>query len=88
MDWIAMCALLGFCLLWLTISYDIGCQWKKTLKRRMEKMPEHLRLPLDDIKWQCALPVWHAGSHEDDCRDSNSLSVKPGVGKSDGEGVE
>ncbi|KAJ7887149.1 hypothetical protein B0H13DRAFT_2342514 [Mycena leptocephala] len=88
MDWIAICALMGFCLLWLTISYDISCQWKRTLVKRMEKMPEHMRLPLDKIKWQCALPVWHAGSHEEDCRDANSLSVKPGVGKSDGEGIE
>jgi hypothetical protein len=47
-----------------------------------------MQLPLDKIKWQCALPVWHAGSHEDDCRNANSLSVKPGVGKSDGEGIE
>lgn len=54
----------------------------------MEKMPEHLRLPLADIKLQCALPVWHAGSHEEACQDENSLSFKPGVGKSDGEGVE
>ncbi|KAJ7728446.1 hypothetical protein DFH07DRAFT_969878 [Mycena maculata] len=88
MDYIALCALAGFCLLWLTLSYDIACQWKMRLPQRMEKMPEHLRLPLKDIKWQCALPVWHAGSHEGDCQNENSLSVKPGVGMSDGEGVE
>ncbi|KAJ6459360.1 hypothetical protein C8R47DRAFT_1226636 [Mycena vitilis] len=88
MDWIALCALMGFCLLWLTISYDISCQWKRIWAERMKKMPKEMRLPLEKIKWQCALPVWHAGSHEDDCRDANSLSVKPGVGKTDGEGVE
>ncbi|KAJ7727679.1 hypothetical protein DFH07DRAFT_757637, partial [Mycena maculata] len=70
------------------ISYDIACQWHKHLRERMEKMPEHLRLPLDKIKLQCALPVWHVGSHDEDCQNSFSLSFKPGVGKSDGEGVE
>lgn len=88
MDYILLCALLGFCLLWLTISYDIGCQWRKHLPERMKKLPEHLRLPLDNIKWQVALPVWHAGSHEESCQSENSLSFKPGVGKSVGEGVE
>lgn len=34
------------------------------------------------------MPVWHTGSHEEECRNTHSLSVKPGVGKSDGEGVE
>ncbi|KAJ7712961.1 hypothetical protein DFH07DRAFT_974842 [Mycena maculata] len=88
MDFIALCALLGFCLLWLTISHDIACQWHKHLRERMEKMPEHLQLPLDKIKLQCTLPVWHAGSHDEDCQNTFSLSFKPGVGKSDGEGVE
>ncbi|KAJ7178679.1 hypothetical protein C8R43DRAFT_1118051 [Mycena crocata] len=88
MDWILLNALLGFTLLWLTISYDISCQWKKNLNTRMSKMPEHLHLPLDDINLQTALPVWHAASHEEECQNANSLSVKPGVGKSDGEGVE
>lgn len=88
MDFILFCALLGFTLLWLTISYDIACQWQKTLLARISKLPEALQLPMKDIKWQCALPVWHAGSHEEDCRNTHSLSVKQGVGKSDGEGVE
>ncbi|KAJ7715521.1 hypothetical protein B0H16DRAFT_1477307 [Mycena metata] len=86
MDFILFSALLNFSLFWLTISYDIACQWHKNLLARMEKLPAPLQLPMKDIKWQCALPVWHAGSHEEDCRNTHSLSVKPGVGKSDGEG--
>ncbi|KAJ6567629.1 hypothetical protein DFH09DRAFT_1247212 [Mycena vulgaris] len=41
-----------------------------------------------NITLQCALPVWHAASHEDTCQNANSLSFKVGVGKSDGEGME
>ncbi|KAJ7774517.1 hypothetical protein DFH07DRAFT_732456 [Mycena maculata] len=88
MDYIVMSALAGFTLMLLTISYDIACQWQKNLKERNAKMPESVCLPLESFTFQCALPVWHAASHEEDCKDANSLSFKPGVGKSDGEGVE
>ncbi|CAK5265239.1 unnamed protein product [Mycena citricolor] len=88
MAFIVFSALLGFSLMWLTLSYDIGCQWKLNLKTRMEKLPESLHLPLDKMKIQCGLPVWHAASHNADCQSTNSLSFKPGVGKTDGEGIE
>jgi hypothetical protein len=88
MDYIVMAALAGFSLMLLTISYDIACQWKAHLAERTAKLPLEMCLSLNDIKLQCALPVWHAGSHNEDCRDTNSLSFKPGVSKSDGEGVE
>lgn len=88
MDFIVASALAGFALLLLTISYDIACQWKTNLPKRMEKLPDDLRLPLDSVKLQCALPVWHAASHVEDCQNANSLSFKTGVRKSDGEGVE
>ncbi|KAJ7457546.1 hypothetical protein B0H11DRAFT_1738205 [Mycena galericulata] len=88
MDFIVMAALAGFSLLLLTISYDIACQWKINLRERNAKLPAEIRLPMDKIQVQCALPVWHAGSHNAECANANSLSFKPGVGKSDGEGVE
>ncbi|KAJ7097104.1 hypothetical protein B0H15DRAFT_945777 [Mycena belliarum] len=88
MDFIVLSALFGFSLMLLTISYNIACQWKKGLPERNAKMPSAIRLPLDTFTYQCALPVWHAASHNEDCQNENSLSFKSGVGKSDGEGVE
>ncbi|KAJ7901379.1 hypothetical protein B0H13DRAFT_2515755 [Mycena leptocephala] len=88
MDYIVLSALMGFNLMLLLISYDIACQWKQNLAERNAKLPRELRLPLENIKLTCALPVWHAASHNEDCHDDNSLSFKPGVGKSDGEGIE
>ncbi|KAJ7431124.1 hypothetical protein FB451DRAFT_1321146 [Mycena latifolia] len=88
MDFIVMSALRGFSLKMLTISYDIACQWQTNLKERINKLPQEMRLPLDSIRLQCGLPVWHAASHNEECQNQNSLSFKPGVGKSDGEGVE
>ncbi|KAK6988081.1 CxC2 domain-containing protein [Favolaschia claudopus] len=88
MDWIVLAALAGFSLLWLTISYDIGCQWKLHFPERMKQLPREMHLPLQDINIQFGLPVWHAASHNEDCQNQNSLSFRPGVGRSDGEGVE
>ncbi|KAJ7836459.1 hypothetical protein B0H14DRAFT_3460680 [Mycena olivaceomarginata] len=62
MDYIIMSVLIRFMLLWLTLSYDIACQWKVRLPERMKKLPDAIQLPLDDIKLQGALPVWHASS--------------------------
>jgi hypothetical protein len=87
MDFVVMASLAGLTLLLLTISYNITCQWKIHLKERLEKLPKDMQLP-PDIKLQCALLVWHAGSHNNDCQNENSLSFKPGVGKSNGEGIE
>ncbi|KAK7053548.1 CxC2 domain-containing protein [Favolaschia claudopus] len=88
MDFIVLAALAGFTLLWLTISYDIGCQWKINFSSRLKLLPSEMRDTLKDVKVQFALPVWHAGSHNEDCQNENSLSFRPGVGRSDGEGVE
>jgi hypothetical protein len=88
MDFIVLLALAGFALLWLIISYDITCQWKLNLAECIGRLPSDMRLPLDTIKIQYALPVWHTGSHNEECQNDNSLSFKVGVGKTDGEGVE
>ncbi|KAK6992838.1 CxC2 domain-containing protein [Favolaschia claudopus] len=88
MDWIVLAALAGFSLLWLTISYDIGCQWKINFLQRMKQFPPEMCLPVDDMNMQFGLPVWHAASHNEDCQTQNSLSFRPGVGRSDGEGIE
>ncbi|KAJ7429083.1 hypothetical protein B0H11DRAFT_1769987, partial [Mycena galericulata] len=88
MDYIVMAAVAGLALMMLTISYDIACQWRKNLPERMEKLPRAIRLDLTKTELQTGLPVWHASSHELECSNKNSLSFLPGVGKSDGEGVE
>ncbi|KAJ7126593.1 hypothetical protein C8R43DRAFT_1134919 [Mycena crocata] len=88
MDYILMSALAGFDLMELTVSYDIACQWRKRLAERLQKLPEDMRLDIEHILFQCGLPVWHALSHEAECTNKNSLSFKPGVAKSDGEGIE
>jgi hypothetical protein len=86
MDWIVFSAIMGLMMLFLTISYDIACQWKVNVPERMARLPSEMHIDLSKVQVQFGLPVWHAGSH--DCREDNSLSFKPGVGKTDGEGIE
>ncbi|KAJ7439189.1 hypothetical protein B0H11DRAFT_1752144 [Mycena galericulata] len=88
MDYITMSALSGFDLEELALSYDIACQWEKTLPARMAKLPPDMQLDLDNIRLQCGLPVWHAAAHEKECANKNALSFLEGLGRSDGEGVE
>ncbi|KAJ6464664.1 hypothetical protein C8R47DRAFT_992020, partial [Mycena vitilis] len=88
MDYIIMSSLAGFTGKELTISYDIACQWRKNLLERVERLPQGMRPPFETLLFQCGLPVWHASSHESECTNRNSLSFLPGVGKSDGEGIE
>ncbi|KAJ6449029.1 hypothetical protein C8R47DRAFT_999334 [Mycena vitilis] len=88
MDFIVSSAIKGFDLKEITISYDIACQWRKNLLERIKKLPSDLQVPFETFLFQCGLPVWHASSHEAECTNRNSLSFLPGVGKSDGEGIE
>ncbi|KAJ7142169.1 hypothetical protein C8R46DRAFT_1233204 [Mycena filopes] len=88
MDFIAMSSVAGFDGMELTFSYDIACQWAKHLHERVLKLPADLQLQFEDIMFQTGLPVWHASSHEAACTNLNSLSFLPGVGKTDGEGIE
>ncbi|KAJ6602497.1 hypothetical protein DFH09DRAFT_1301519 [Mycena vulgaris] len=87
MDYIVLSSIIGLTLLWLTISYDIACQWQINLAARMEKMPEALKLG-SEVEIQYGLPVWHAAAHETECQVKNSLNYLEGVGRTDGEGIE
>ena len=88
MDYILLSSVLGITAMYLAVSYDIACQWRVYFPKRMEKMPERLRLDLTKITLMFALPVWHAAAHERSCQLKNSLTYTDGVGRTDGEGIE
>ncbi|KAJ7884955.1 hypothetical protein B0H13DRAFT_2235322 [Mycena leptocephala] len=88
MDYILLSAVLGITALYLAISYDIACQWEINLPTRMAAMPEHMRLDSEKMTVLFGLPVWHAAAHEKKCQTQNSLTYMPGVGRTDGEGIE
>ncbi|KAF7305707.1 CxC2 domain-containing protein [Mycena chlorophos] len=89
MDYILMQALTDERVEQLVLSYDISCQWKIHLRERVKKIVQGTGAKdLEAFRIRFALPVWHAAAHEISCREALSLSHAPGVGRTDGEGIE
>ncbi|KAF7968026.1 hypothetical protein HWV62_32158 [Athelia sp. TMB] len=93
MDYVFFSSIMFVVLLSLAISYDIVCQWKINLPDRSRKMPADIQQnhpdspPLEE-RIRFGVPIWHAAAHEDQCQMTNSLRYQPGMGHTDGEGIE
>lgn len=70
------------------LSYDIICQWFKNLVERLKKLPPHIRLHLAVHLCKFVIPKLHIYGHKLACQLAFSLNFTPGVGKTDGEGIE
>lgn len=70
------------------VSYDIVCQWPKSVIERVKHLPPlvHFHLARDMICF--AVPKLHIHSHTKHCQENYSLNYLPGVGRTDGEGIE
>ena len=87
MDFIALSAVTGILLIWLVITYDIGCQWSKNLYTRMEEFPEHMRIS-EGVKVEVGVPSWHINGHGKKCQDDYNLGYMKGMGRTCGEEIE
>ncbi|KAF9489536.1 hypothetical protein BDN71DRAFT_1512056 [Pleurotus eryngii] len=87
MDWILLSAINSFSLFVLYIIYDIACQYKIHFKDRMAALPEAMRLP-EGLALYFAIPKCHCLAHKQECQTPHSLNLMPGVGRTDGEGIE
>ena len=90
MDYFFFSATIPFLLVSIVISYDIACQWKINLPSRIVKLPDHLCLPLTVIasSFIFGIPKFHAPAHSTVCALPHSLNLMPGVGRTDGKGIE
>ena len=90
MDYIFFSSIFPFLLIFLIISYDIACQWKLNIPSRMAKLPDHLclTLPLITSSFIFGIPKFHVPAHLTVCALPHSLNLMPGVGCTDGEGIE
>ncbi|KAJ7018161.1 hypothetical protein C8F04DRAFT_1214712 [Mycena alexandri] len=70
------------------ISYDIVCQWWKSLKERLLHLPPLLRLKMVMHLMRFVIPKMHINAHILACRLLFSLSFLLGAGQTDGEGIE
>ena len=87
MDYMFLSSLSGTSLRLVTISYDIACEWGRNLRSRMSRMASTLQLP-DSLKLQFRVPKFHLPAHVKRCWAPYSFNFTPGVGRTDGEGVE
>ena len=87
MDFITLSAVIGIMLVWLVITYDIGCQWSKNLYTRMEEFPEHMRIS-EGVKVGVGVPSWHINGHRKKCQDDYNLGYMKGTGRTCGEEIE
>ena len=92
MDYIFWSSVKGEQVSRVMLTYDIGCQWKKGLLARVQKLPAAIQpkstahLPAFEV--DVRLPVWHGNVHDIACRSANSVRYARGAGKPDGEGPE
>ncbi|KAG2054274.1 hypothetical protein BDR06DRAFT_982471 [Suillus hirtellus] len=77
-------------LLSVVISYNIACQWKLNLLKCMLALLEDIQIPVVTAVavFLFAVPKFHAPAHEEKCSTPHSLNLMPGVGCTDGEGIE
>jgi hypothetical protein len=88
MDYLFTSGVAGVGIRLLTISYDVGCQWFTNFWRRMEFLPNTLRLLLPPWAVCALVPKFHLQSHEPKCHAPFSFNYAKGVGRAEGEGVE
>ncbi|KAF8133031.1 hypothetical protein EV363DRAFT_1397923 [Boletus edulis] len=70
------------------VSYDIACQWSKKLWSRMSKLPLDMHADYTSKRITFVVPKFHLNAHKTSCQVAYSLNLLPGVGRTDGEGVE
>ncbi|KAF7343820.1 CxC2 domain-containing protein [Mycena sanguinolenta] len=81
--WVHLRALLFFLL-----SYDIMCQWSKSLKERLLLLPPALRFHLAQYFVKFVIPKLHILGHLQLCRENFSLLFTLGSAQADMEGIE
>ncbi|KAJ6488289.1 hypothetical protein C8R47DRAFT_1216093 [Mycena vitilis] len=74
--------------LFTVVSYDIVCQWWKSLVERLAKLPTLVRLHVVLALTRFVIPKMHIHSHTLACQLLYSLNFLLGVGQTDGEGIE
>jgi hypothetical protein len=68
-------------------SYDIACQWGVNLIERLKRLPSQVRLHII-LSLSFVIPKLHIYGHKIRCQLNYSFHLHPGVGNTDGEGIE
>ena len=89
MDYLLLSSIASTTIKSITISYDIACQWGKNFAVRSNSptLPNSLRL-LSSISLKFIVPKFHLPAHIPKCHSPFSFNYAPGVGRTNGKGVE
>ncbi len=68
-------------------SYDIACQWKIKLHKRMKKLPKQAQFH-DDMALDFGIPKLHCKAHKYACQCQFSMNLRHRLGCTCGEGIE
>ncbi|KAF8195150.1 hypothetical protein K438DRAFT_1968480 [Mycena galopus ATCC 62051] len=89
MDYIVASAWHHFlALIFFLLSHNIMCQWSKSLKERLSKLPSALRFHLAHCFIKFVIPKLHLLGHLKICQEIFSLLYTLGAGQADMEGIE
>ena len=89
MDFIMLSTLVGIVAIWLTLSYDIACQWSRNFRKRVAQFPSWMQIPatvLDSIKF--VIPKFHIYGHGCPCQTKFSLNFLRHSARTNGEEPE
>ncbi|KAJ7029541.1 hypothetical protein C8F04DRAFT_962701 [Mycena alexandri] len=75
-------------LIQLTVSYDIVCQWRINIWRRLAKYKSQLRQTARGRYFVWLIPKFHLPAHIEACNILYSFNLTPYVGQTDGEAPE
>ncbi|KAI9061263.1 hypothetical protein FKP32DRAFT_1576322 [Trametes sanguinea] len=88
MDYIFVQAMQEYLTVNKLVSYDIACQWSKSILERISRFPAHLQIPLPQGSIRYVIPKLHFRSHIVAGHSPYSLNYMKGAGRTDGEGIE
>ncbi|EIW74480.1 hypothetical protein CONPUDRAFT_67415, partial [Coniophora puteana RWD-64-598 SS2] len=88
MDYLYFSSIRGTFVKRINTSYDIACQWWIKLWSRVSRLPTFLSFDPSGREFEFLVPKFHLSAHIAKCQISYSFNFTPGVGRTDGEGVE
>lgn len=88
MDYIFVSAMREYLIVNKLVSYDIACQWSKSLLERIALFPEGVQIYIPEGSIAFVIPKLHFQSHVQEGHSPFSLNYRKGSGRTDGEGPE
>ena len=88
MDYIFSLSVINVSICYLTISYDVGCQWFTNFWKQVQLLPTAVSFSMPMLAVCALIPKFHLQSHKEKCHAPFSYNYQKGTSRTEGEGVE